>query len=561
MAISLKPQHLKRYADIARLLWKYGRSDAFQQLGALGDLEAGSAGNNDRKAGRPEDLANDLELMGPTFVKLGQVLSSRPDLMPEAYIEALTRLQDDVKPFSFAEVEEIVQSELGVRISKGFSHFEAEPLAAASLGQVHRATLRDGRDVVVKVQRPGIRRQIAEDFQAIEEIVELLMKHSHFAQRYQFDKVLEEFQRTLLHELDYQREAANLRTLAENLKEFRHLRVPQPIANYSTRAVLTMEYISGQKITKLTPLARIELEGSMLADELFKAYLKQVLVDGIFHADPHPGNIYVTEDKEVALLDLGMVGHVTAGRQEQLIRLLMAISEGRADEAATIAMQLSETTVNFEESDFRRRVSVLIAEQQDNVLAEIEVGKAILNVTKTAGDSGLFVPSELALLGKTLLQLDQIGRTLDPGFNPNAAVRRHVAEILNQRFTKNFTAGNVLASMLELKQFVGALPPRINKILDRAADAQFQVTIRPSDMFLKGIQKVANRITAGLILAALIVGAALLMQVETSFRVFGYPGFAMICFIVAAAGAVHLLCNIFFSDHKDRKTRQAPRLR
>ena len=559
MALSLKPQHLKRYGDIARLLWRYGRSDAFRHLSTLGDLLQEEDEARPNRGAGPEDLASDLEAMGPTFVKLGQILSSRPDLMPESYLKALARLQDHVKPFSFAEVEEIVQSELGVRLSKGFQSFESEPLAAASLGQVHRAQLRDGTEVVVKIQRPGIRRQIAEDLEVLEEIVALLSKHTQFAQRYQFAKILEEFRRTLLHELDYHREAANLRTISSNLREFPHVRIPRPIPDYSSRAVLTMEFVAGRKITSLTPLARIEIDGSALADELFQAYLKQVLVDGVFHADPHPGNVYITEEKEIALLDLGMVGHVTPGRQEQLIRLLLALSEGRAEEAATLAIQLSETTVEFDESDFRRQIGMLIAEQKDNILAEIEVGTTLLEITRTAGENGLFVPTELTLLGKALLQLDQIGRILDPGYNPNAAIRRHVTSILNQQFTKGFTPGRFFSTLLEVKEFVTALPPRLNKILDRTADAQFQITVRPSEMFMKTVQKVANRITAGLVLAALIIGAAMLMQVPTKFELFGYPGLAMLCFLAAAAGGVALLFNIFFIDHKDRKNRNSPR--
>jgi ubiquinone biosynthesis protein len=475
--------------------------------------------------------------------------------LPGPYVKALSRLQDDVKPFSFAEVERIVQSELGARISKAFTFFESEPLAAASLGQVHRAVLRDGREVVVKVQRPGIREQIAEDFEAIEELVEFLKTHTRIAKRYQFDKILEEFQRTLLHELDYEREAANLRQIAENLREFPRIRVPLPIADYTTRSVLTMEFISGQKITKLTPLARTELDGHSLADELFRAYLKQVLVDGLFHADPHPGNVYLTDCQEIALIDLGMVGHVSPGMQEKLIRLLLAVAEGRSDEAGTIAIQISEATDGFDEVDFRRRLATLIAEQKDNALAEIEVGSVILQVSRSAAETGLFVPSELSLLGKTLLQLDQAGRTLDSCFNPNAAVRRHVTAILNQQLMKNLTTGKFFSSMLELKDFVGGLPPKVNKILDALGDPQLEVFIRPRDkhQLLAGLNHSANRITAGLVLAALIVGAALLMRVPTEFQLFGYPGLAMISFLAAAAGGIILLLNIVFQDRKHKR--------
>ena len=553
MTLSLKPSHLRRYAEIGRLLWKYSRSDIFH-TSAFVDSNGHAPVTTDQDA-RPEDLADDLEAMGPTFVKLGQILSSRPDLLPEPYIKALSRLQEKVKPFSFAEVEHIVQSELGVRLSKGFSFFDSEPLAAASLGQVHHAILRDGREVVVKVQRPDIRERIAEDFEVIEELIEFLKSHTKLARRYQFDKVLEEFQRTLLHELDYQREAANLRTIGENLREFPRIRIPLPINDYTTRSVLTMEYIAGQRVTKLTPLARLDLDGCGLADELFKAYLKQVLVDGLFHADPHPGNVYVTECNEVALFDLGMVGRVAGGMQEKLIRLLLAVAEGRSEEAGTIAIAISETTDAFDEAEFRRNIAALIAEQKDSPLANIEVGSVILQVSRSAGESGLFVPSELSLLGKTLLQLDQVGLALDPSFNPNAAIRKHVSDILRQRLSKSLTSGSLYSSMLEIKDFVGGLPPKVNKILDAIGDARLELYLRPRDkhQLLAGLNHSANRVTAGLVLAALIVGAALLMRVPTEFQLFGYPGLAMICFLAAAAGGIILLVNIVLQDRKHKR--------
>jgi len=553
MTLSLKPSHLRRYAAVGRLLWKYSRADIFQTSVFVNPYDAAPTAPNHHA--RPEDLADDLEALGPTFVKLGQILSSRPDLLPAPYVKALSRLQDKVKPFSFAEVERIVQAELGARISKAFSFFKSEPLAAASLGQVHRATLRDGRDVVVKVQRPGIREQIAEDFEAIEELASFLKTHTRIARRYQVEKVLEEFQRTLAHELDYQREAANLWQIAENLRAFPRIRVPLPIADYTTRSVLTMQYVSGQKITKLTPLARLDFDGHALADELFKAYLKQVLVDGLFHADPHPGNVYLTNCQEIALLDLGMVGHTSPGMQEKLVRLLLAVSEGRSDDAANIAIQISQTTDHFDEVDFRRRLGALITEQKNSALAEIEVGSALLQVSRTAAETGLFVPSELSLLGKTLLQLDQVGRTLDPSFNPNAAVRRNVTEILNQQLVKSITAGKFFSSVLELKDFVGGLPPRVNKILDALGDPRIEVFIRPRDkhQLLADLNHSANRITAGLVLAALIVGAALLMRVPTEFQLFGYPGLAIICFLAAAAGGVILLLKIVFQDRQHKR--------
>jgi predicted unusual protein kinase regulating ubiquinone biosynthesis (AarF/ABC1/UbiB family) len=553
--MKISANHLKRYKEIALLLWKYGRSDLVQQMGideAVDPQEAKAA-----SAGKatPDQLADDLEAMGPTYVKLGQVLSGRPDLLPEPYLKALARLQDKVKPFSFAEVEQIVASELGVRISKAFSRFDPVPLAAASLGQVHSAALRDGRLVVVKIQRPNIRQQITEDFEVLAQIAEFLDAHTELGRRHRFLKILEEFRITIQQELNYEREAQNLIALGANLKEFELIQVPQPIPDYSTRCVLTMDYVQGRKITALGPLARLEMKGAPLAEELFRAYLKQVLVDGLFHADPHPGNVFLTDDGHIALLDLGMVGHTTPGMQENLLKLLLAISEGNSDEAADLVIHISEKTEEFNPTEFRRRIGQLMASRQDQGLQQINVGKSLLEVSKNAADNGLFAPSELTLLGKTLLQLDEVGKILDPAFDPNASIRRNVGELMSQRMGKTATQGSLFSSLLEMKHFVGGLPSRLNNIMDAIANHELEVKIKAVDakLVMEGFQKIANRITTGIILAALIMGASILMQVQTSFRIFGYPGLAILCFLAAAVGGFWLVFNIFVQDQKGRK--------
>lgn len=553
MKISLKPQHLKIYQQIAHLLIKYGRSDLVHELAAT-DLLSENEIREENGAVSPEELAADLERMGPTFVKLGQVLSSRPDLLPEPYLKALSRLQDQVKPFPYEDVEQIIVTELGVRLSKAFSHFEKEPLAAASLGQVHKATLRDGRSVVVKVQRPGIRPHILDELQVLDEISSML-EATKTGRRFQVQKIFEEFRKTLINELDYQREAGHMSQMADNLAEFPLIKVPRPIQGYTTRSVLTMEYITGRKVTDLTPLARLDLNGEALAEELFRAYLKQVLVDGLFHADPHPGNVFLTDDHKIALLDLGMVGRTTPELQEKLVKMLMALSEGNSETVADIVIQISDSTDDFEEKDFRRAISGFIAEQQNTRLKDVDVGKTVLALTRTAGEKGLYVPTELTLLGKTLLQLDEIGKVLDPDFDPNASIRRNVAMLLNQRMWKAMTPGNIAASILDIKDFVGALPNRLSRILDAVANAEMEVKIKAVDapLLMVGLHKIANRITSGLILAALIIGASLLMNVKTTFTIFGYPGLPIIFFMSAAAGAFHLLVTIFLHDRRDEK--------
>src|SRR5438552_12401148 len=322
-------------------------------LGTLGDGEEAAPASPETA----EQLTADLEEMGPTYVKMGQVLSTRADLLPPPFLDALARLQDKVGPFPYEDVEAIVTAELGVRISKAFATFEEKPMAAASLGQVHRATLRDGREVVVKVQRPGIRETILEDLEALDQIAAFAEGHSETGKQYQLALMVEEFRNSILREMDYRQEARNLATLARNLKDFDRIVVPCPIEDYTTSRMLTTTYVRGQKITSLSPLARTELDGAVLASQLFRAYLQQILVDGFVHADPHPGNVFLTDDKRVALLDLGMVARIPPGLQEKLLRLLLAVSEGRAEEAATVAITLGDAQPLFDEKGLRRDVS------------------------------------------------------------------------------------------------------------------------------------------------------------------------------------------------------------
>ncbi|MCU1588590.1 MAG: hypothetical protein JWN31_2083 [Frankiales bacterium] len=331
MTLSLQPKHLGRYKDIARLLIRYGRSDLVKDLDIDG-LEA-----EDQAMPLCEDaqqLTSDLERLGPTFIKLGQLLSTRVDLLPQPYTDALSRLQDSVAPFDFEQVEQIVTDELGVGLSHAFASFDREPLAAASLAQVHRATLRSGREVVVKVQRPGIRKQIAEDMAALAELAQFADKHTDVGRRFGFADLLEHFRKALYAELDYAREAGHLATLARIVEPWPRLVVPRPVPDYSTGRVLTMDYIPGRKVTSLGPLARVDLDGGPLVDDLFRGYLQQILGEGFFHADPHPGNVLLTGDGRLALIDLGMVGRLSTSARDVLVKLLLSVSDGNGDGAA-----------------------------------------------------------------------------------------------------------------------------------------------------------------------------------------------------------------------------------
>jgi len=560
MGISLRPAHLVRYAAIARLLWKHTRPEI---RGAV--VPAFPGGAEETAAPTPatesSDLATDLEAMGPTFVKLGQLLSTRPDLLAPAQIASLARLQDRCEPVAFDAIRDIVETELGARISKVFADFEAAPLAAASLGQVHRATLRDGRRVAVKVQRPGIVERAEEDLAVLASAAEFLDRHTNLSEAYRFADLIEEFRRSLARELDYQAEARHLQRLDEVLEPFPRLMVPRPVKGLSAERVLTMEYVKGRKITDLSPLGLIDLDGKELADELFAGYLEQILVAGFFHADPHPGNVFITEDGRLALLDVGMVGTLGPEMQEALLRLLLAASEGRGEEAADFIERMGEPLGSFDRTVLRRAVGTIVSEHRDSTMADIAVGRLVLEMSVAASNAGLRLPAELTLLGKALLHLDEIARTLAPDFEPNEAIRRHAAELSGKRLRAGAPLRRILATSHDLAEFMERLPARANLILDRLANNELSVHVDALDhrMLLQGAQTIANRIVVGLVLAALIVGAAMLMQVETRFRIFGYPGFAMLCFLGAAAGGIALVLTIVLGDVRGRAGRKGTR--
>jgi len=551
----LKPDHLKRYKDIVALLIKYGRSDLVREAGLSTPAIRRESLAVTGKESQPEELASDLEYLGATFIKLGQLLSTRGDLLPEPYLDALARLQDKVEPFSFAEVDAIVSSELGIRISKAFAEFDPEPLAAASLAQVHRAWMRDGRAVVVKVQRPGVREQIVNDLEALEEVASFIDAHTEIGKRYEFVNMLEDLRRSLLREIDFQREGSNLIRLGDSLSSFRRIVIPEPIDDFTTSRVLTMDYIPGKKITALSPLRLMEVDGAKLSEELFRAYLKQTLVDGFFHADPHPGNVFLTDDNRIALLDLGMVSNIGSTFQENYLRLLLAISNGRGDEAAEISIKMGEPKARFEESDFRHRVADLVAEHADTALDRIDAGQVVLRIQRIAADTWFRLPPEFTMIAKTLMNLDRVVYILAPNFDPNAIIKEEATSLILRNLVESVEPGKVMSGVLEIKEFVEKFPARINKILDVIGNNELKIGVDAIDerVVLDGLQKVANRITIGLVLAALIVGAALLMRVETSFQLFGYPGLPMIFFLLAAIGALILIFNILLYDKKPKK--------
>jgi ubiquinone biosynthesis protein len=544
-------RHLKRYTEIGGLLVKYGRSDLAKHVLADGELPEA-----DDDAPVPKDaaeLADDLERLGPTFIKLGQLLSTRRDLVPGAYADALERLQDDVEPLAVAEVHRVIEEQLNMKVGDAYAHFDDEPLASASLGQVHRASLRNGHEVVVKVQRPGIRSQILSDIQVLSDVAGMLDNHTDMGHRAGLSDLVDEFSSTILDELDYRLEAENLQRLANVLTGHERIVVPLPVRELTTARVLTMDYVPGRKITDITPVGLTDIDGAELADALFGAYLDQILVEGFFHADPHPGNVLLTEDGRLVLLDLGMVARVAPRLQDALVELLVAISGGDGEDAARVAIKIGTPLDSFDEAAFVRGAAALVARSQGRAMEQLDTGTLVMELNRLAMGCGLRLPPELALLGKALLNLDEIARRLDPHFDPTESVRERADAMLRQRLRPS--RERLVSAALETRELIEQLPGRLNRFMDALGKGEMHVNVDAIDerQLIEGLDRMVNRLTAGIVLAALVIGAAMLTRVQTSSELFGYPTIAMLFFLLAAGGAVWLFASILLEGRRRRR--------
>lgn len=536
-----------RYAALVRLLLRHGRSDLVRgaQLDEFNTDATQPIGDEDLA----ETFANDLEEMGPTYIKLGQLLSTRPDLMPPAYLASLSRLQDDVEPFPFDQVRAIVEEELGADLRTLFTRFDETPMAAASIGQVHRATTRTGREVVVKVQRPGIRGQVRGDMDVLGRLARWADDHLDVGRAYGFSDLLAEFRRSLAGELDYTREARNLQRFGELTRGYEHLTVPQPIMDYTTSRVLTMDFVDGRKLTDITPLGMTDIDGPPLVEDLFRAYLRMILVDGVLHADPHPGNLLLTTDGRIALLDLGMVASVPSGVQSKVVKLLLAISDVDGEEVAEVLAELGHPLATYDSAAFRVNVSHLVSEAMARG-GDVEVGAVMMELSRVSAQHGLRPPAEMAMIGKALLNLDQAIHRLAPDFSPTEEIRRNASHILAGGL--KVSPGGLVAAALEAKEFSATLPRRANRILDSLAEGEltFRINAIDEERLLVVLQRLANRLTMGLILAAIVVGASLVMRVPSTQTLFGYPAIAMVFFLVAALSGTALIIWIVVTDRR-----------
>ena len=552
--MNLVPEQYDKYVRFFKFMLKYWNSDVFtvpeEEILTLENSTQNEFDNS------PQELVEDLKKMGPTYVKLGQLLSTRPDLLPPHFMEALATLQDDVEVVSYDIVEEIFKEEIGMRISKAFSSFDPQPMASASIGQVHKAVMHSGEVVAVKIQRPGIRKRFIEDLDTLISLSEKAESFSETARDYAVHNVIEELRYILLKELDYALEAQNLSMLKENLKEFDHLFIPSPIVDYSSSKVLTMQFVEGNKITKISPLKRMDVDLEPLVDDLVKGYLKQIIVDGFAHADPHPGNVYLTPEDKIALMDLGMVAKFSNKMQENILKLMIALSNYDSARVTEVLLSISEyDEKNTDIALFKKNIERKIQESENQKAKDLKTGRILIEINQLAAKQRIHIPVELNILGKILLNMDQIVAYLTPEYDMHNTVKNYVQDLMQKRMQENLKPGNLMELFLEMKELTEHLPFRLNKFTENLAENKVKIEVDAIDeqRFTDAFQKVANRITSGLIVAALIVGAAMLVRVPSTWNIGGYPAFAFILFLIAALIGFYLVYQIIFKDEFKRE--------
>jgi len=554
----LKLKNIGRYTELALLMTRYGLKDF--KIGNKSEIALAEPPVDEQPLqpdvqSRAKAFAESLKKMGPTFVKFGQIISTRPDIVPNEYIAELESLQDNVEPFSFAEVEKIIESELKVRISKAFLSVEGTPLAAASLGQVHDAVLRDGREVVVKIQRPDIRQTIEKDLEVFLEIAQTLETRTEIGRKMNVAEMVKQFSKTLLNELNYVQEANNMETFRRNLREFPQIRIPEVIRDFSAAKVLTTERIRGKKVSRLTPFDLMEHNHNELATVLTRAYLKQICVDGFWHSDPHPGNVFI-EGEQLVLLDFGMVARISGEFQDNIIKFLLGVTENRGTEVAELLIHMGHVEEGFDRERFIHDSSTMVSDYHDADFTQVNTGQLIFNVIGTANTHALQVPSELAMLARTLLHLDGITKKLDPNYNPQKVIRDYAESLIAKKVAQKFHPRNFYTALLDLNQLALDLPRRTRDIVDQAANGNLtlKIKLQQADDLLKGMHKIANRITVGLVIAALVVGSSLMMRVPSRFHILGYPAIAMAGYLAASITAFYLVVSTLMQDRRDRET-------
>lgn len=543
---------LKRYHDIAQALVKYGYIDVVEALRLRKPLRLGQrmfGASESTEVSKPQRLRQLCEELGPTFIKFGQLLSTRADLLPPEFLQELAMLQDQAPHEAFSVIQTIVENELEQPLNDLFTEVDAKPLAAASMAQVHTATLPSGERVIIKVQRPHIPITIAADLAVLRDLARLAERYIAEWRPFQPVGLVEEFARTITQELDFRQELHNLERCARNFTDDPTVLVPTSYPTLSTSRVLTMGYIAGVKITDRGALMRAGLDPHTVAVHGANALLKQIFVHGFFQGDPHPGNLVVLPDHVIAILDYGMFGAIDAETREQLAMLLLGVVQRDAQKTIRALVDLEVMELDSNRRLLRRDVSQLIDTYLTVPLEQVNLSAMLEEMMKIVHRHSLQIPPEMFLLVRALTTAESLGRDLDPTFNIATYVQPFAEQLVLERYDPRYLLRRLGVTSEETGDLLLLLPSALSQILERLRRGEISmgIEVRQLDRLMREFDTASNRLTLAIILAASIIGSSLIIQTQMPPILFGYSALGLLGFLISAVLGLGLVIAILRS--------------